>query len=102
MMLQMMQVYRNTCDRSVNKKHKKIPKGTTRPPKMNKNTVHASRHTPSGIIFIELIKSPINHQKPPNEKERENFSSSFAKPIIERIKTELWQDLRVLSTLRWK
>ena len=52
MMLQMMQVYRNTCDRSVNKKHKKISKGTTMPPKMNKNTVLAFRHTPSGIIFI--------------------------------------------------
>ena len=36
MMLQMIQVYRNTCDRLVNKKHRKSPKGTTRPPKMNK------------------------------------------------------------------
>ena len=36
MMLQMIQVYRNTCDRLVNKKHRKSLKGTTRPPKMNK------------------------------------------------------------------
>ena len=32
MILQMMQVYRNTCDRSVYKKHEKSPKGNTRPP----------------------------------------------------------------------
>ena len=52
MMQQMMQVYRNTCDRSVNKKNKKSPKGTTRPPKMNKNTLHAFRHTPWWIFNL--------------------------------------------------
>ena len=52
-MKQMMQIYRNTCDRSVNKKNKKSPKGTTRPPKMNKNTLHAFRHTPWWIFNLQ-------------------------------------------------
>ena len=52
MMQQMMQLYRNTCDRSVNKKKEKSQKGTTRPPKMNKNTLHAFRHTPWWIFNL--------------------------------------------------
>ena len=84
MMQQMTQVYRNTCDISVNEKHRKIPKGTTRPPKMNKNTLHAFRHTPLWIFN----KNP---NKPSTAtRSQKNFCSSFSEPIMERIKTKLW------------
>ena len=56
--------------------------------------------------FGILLGGYLTYKKPnkPSKatKSQKNFCSSFSEPIIERIKTELWQDLGVLSTLRWK
>ena len=65
----------------------------------------------SGLI-CEIVNSGVvlggylTYKKPnkPSKatKSQKNFCSRFPEPIIERIKTELWQDLGVLSTLGWK
>ena len=91
------QVYRNTCDRLMNKNTKRYPRVLPGHPKWIK-----THYMHFGILLCGYLtyKKPTEPSKV--TKSQENFCSSFSEPIIERMKTELWQDLGVLSTLRGK